>query len=102
MPQKIFNNDLVAMCKSKITLTLNKPAYVGMWILDLSKVLMTSSIRITLKKIWNNSRLLFTETDSWMYEVTIGDLYEDFSKDKEIFDFSNYSADLKYYDDWSE
>ena len=92
------------MCKSKITLTLNKPAYVGMWILDLSKVLMTSSIRITKKYmyIWNNSRLLFTETDSWMYEIKIGDLYEDFSKDKEIFDFSNYSADLKYYDDSSE
>ena len=37
-----------------------------------------------------------------MYEIKIGDLYEDFSKDKEIFDFSNYSADLKYYDDSSK
>ena len=40
MSQKILDNDLVAICKSKITLTLNKPAYVGMCILDLSEVLM--------------------------------------------------------------
>ena len=40
MSQKILDNDLVAICKSKITLTHNKPAYVGMCILDLSEVLM--------------------------------------------------------------
>ena len=28
MPQKIFDNDLVAIQKSKITLPLNKPPYV--------------------------------------------------------------------------
>ena len=28
MSQKIFNNDLVAIRKSKVTLALNKPAYV--------------------------------------------------------------------------
>ena len=27
--QKVFDNDLVAMHKSKVTLTFNKPAYVG-------------------------------------------------------------------------
>ena len=40
MPQKIFYNDLVAIRKSKVTLTLNKPAYVWVCILDLSKLLM--------------------------------------------------------------
>ena len=30
MLQKIFNNDLVVIRKSKATLTLNKPGYVGM------------------------------------------------------------------------
>ena len=34
-----------------------------------------------------------------MYEIKIEDIYEDFSKDKEIFDFNNYSAESKYYDD---
>ena len=40
LSQKIFDKDLVAIRKSKATLTLNKPAYVEMCILDLSKVLM--------------------------------------------------------------
>ena len=37
---KIFNKNLVAVHKIKETLTLNRPAYVGMCILDLSKTLM--------------------------------------------------------------
>ena len=32
--QEIFDNNLVAIHKIKITLTLNKPAYVGMCILE--------------------------------------------------------------------
>ena len=37
---KIFDNDFFVIGKNKVTLTLNKLAYVGMCILDLSKVLM--------------------------------------------------------------
>ena len=40
MPQNIFDNKLVAIRKNKVTLILNKPAYVGMCIFELSKVLM--------------------------------------------------------------
>ena len=36
----------------------------------------------------NNSRLLFTHTDSLMYEIKTEDVYEDFSKGKEMFNFS--------------
>ena len=35
MPQNIFDNYLVAIHKSKVALTLNKPVYVDMCILDL-------------------------------------------------------------------
>ena len=38
MLKKIFYNGLARVRRSKITLKLNKPAYVGMCILDLSKV----------------------------------------------------------------
>ena len=31
-------------------------------------------------------RLLFTDTDSLMYEIKTEDVYEDFSNDKEMFD----------------
>ena len=40
MLQKIFDNDLVAIRKGKVTLTLKKPAYAGMCILYLNKVLI--------------------------------------------------------------
>ena len=36
----MFDNELVAIRKNKVTITLNKPAYVWIYILDLSKVLM--------------------------------------------------------------
>ena len=35
MSHKIFENDLVAMRKNKVTLTFNKSAYIGLCILEL-------------------------------------------------------------------
>ena len=40
MSHKIFDNDLVVILKNKVSLTLSKSAYIGMCILELSKVLM--------------------------------------------------------------
>ena len=40
MSQKTFDNDLVKIRKSKVTVKLNKPACAAICILDLSKVLM--------------------------------------------------------------
>ena len=34
-----------------------------------------------------------------MHEIKTEDVYEGFSKHKEMFDFSNFSAKSKYYDD---
>ena len=48
-------------------------------------------------KISNNSELLFTDTDSSMYELKTKDVCEDSSNDKEMFDFSNYWTKSKYY-----
>ena len=49
-------------------LTLNKPAYVAMCISEFSKVLMYKFHYDYIKnKYGNNSRLLFTDTDSLMF-----------------------------------
>ena len=67
--RQIFDNDLVAIRKNKVRLTLNKTAYIGMYILKLSKVLTYEFHYYYIKnKYGNNSRLLFTGTDSLMYE----------------------------------
>ena len=81
MSHKIFDNDLVAICKKKVT--LSKTAYIGMCILELSKVLMYEFHYDYIKnKYGNNSRLLFTDTDSLMYEIKTEGVYEGFSNDK--------------------
>ena len=52
-----------------------------------------------IKSIFSNkSRLSFTDTDSLMYKIKPEYNSGDFGKDKEMFDFSNYSAKSKYYD----
>ena len=76
---KIFNENLVAVHKVKETLTLNRPAYVGMCILDLNKTLMYNFHYNYIKKKYDNgARLLFTDTDSLTYEIEAEDVYKDF------------------------
>ena len=93
MLHKIFENNLIAILKSKVALKLNKPAYIGMCILELSKVLMYEFHYDYIKNKYDNkSKLLFTDTDNLMYEIKTEDVYEYFSSNKEMFDFSNYST----------
>ena len=99
MSHKIFDNNLVAIQKSKVLLKLNKTTYIGMCILELSKVPMYEFHYDYIKdKYENKSKLLFTDTDSSMFEIKIEDVYEDFSSNKEMFEL-NYSTKSKYYDD---
>ena len=96
---KIFNEDLVAVHKTKPTLTLNRPAYVGMCILDLSKTLMYDFHYNYIKnKYGDKARLLFTDTDSLMYEIEADDVYQDFWKDKHLFDNSDYLKNNPFFD----
>ena len=89
---KIFNENLVAVHKIKETLTLNRPAYVGMCILDLSKTLMYDFHYNYIKdKYGKKAKLLFTDTDSLTYEIEAKDVYKDFFKDKDKFDNSDYN-----------
>ena len=76
MSQETFDTELVAMHKSRVTLNLKNPAHFGMCILDFSKVLMCKFHYNYIKnKYGNKSRLLFTVTDSLMYEIKPEDVY---------------------------
>ena len=97
---KIFNENLVAVHKIKETLTLNRPAYVGMCILDLSKTLMYDFHYNYIKnKYGDKAKLLFTDTDSLCYEIEAEDVYKDFFNDKEKFDNSDYNKSSTFFDD---
>ena len=85
MSHKICDNNLVAIRKSKVTLTLNKPTYIGMCILKLTKVLMYEFHYDYIKnKYVNNSRLMFTDTGNLLYEIKTEDIYKDFSNKKNV------------------
>ena len=95
---KIFNENLVAVHKIKETLTLNRPAYVGMCILDLSKTLMYDFHYNYIKeKYGDKAKLLFTDTDSLTYEIEAEDVYRDFWNDKDRFDNSDYPENSPYF-----
>ena len=95
---KIFNENLVAVHKIKETLTMNRPAYIGMCILDLSKTLMYDFHYNYIKHNYGNkAKLLFTDTDSLTYEIETKDVYRDFWNDKDRFDNSDYSENSPYF-----
>ena len=62
-----------------------------MFILDFTKLLVYQFHNDYIEnKYGNNSRLLFSDTDSLMYEIKTKNVYQDFSNYKEMFDFSSY------------
>ena len=70
MSHEIFGNDLVVIHRCNVC--------VGMCTLDFSKVLMYKFYYDYIKnKYGDNSRLLFTDADSLMYEVKTEDVYKD-------------------------
>ena len=89
----IFDENLVAIHMKKTKLVFNKPVYLGMCILDLSKTLMYDFHYSYIKKKYGpKAKLLFTDTDSLAYEIQTEDFYKDISNDVEAkFDTSNYA-----------
>ena len=90
--RKIFNENLVSVHMKKTSLTMNKPVYLGMSILDLSKTVMYDFHYKYIKpKYGSKAKLLFTDTDSFLYEIQTEDFYKDISRDvKDRFDTSDY------------
>ena len=96
MLDKRFDNNLFAIRKSKITLTLDKYVYIEMCILEFSKVVIYEFHFDNVKnKYDNNSKLLFSDIDSLICEIKAEDVYGDFNSNKQVFHFSNYSTKSK-------
>ena len=96
---KIFNENPVAVHNIKEILTLNRPAYVGVCILDLSETLMYDfHYNYINNKYGDRAKLLFTDTDSLTYEIEADDVYQDFWYDKDKFNNSDYPENSPYHD----
>lgn len=95
----IFDDDLMAIEMRKLELKFNKPLYIGMAILDISKVcLYDFHYNYMLKKFSQDQcKLLYTDTDSYIYEIKCNDVYKDvIKKDLHKFDTSNYPSENIY------
>ena len=88
----IFSESLIAIHMKKTSLTFDKPVYLGLCILDLSKTVMYDFHYNYIKpKYESKVNLLYTDTDSLIYEIETDDFYKDISGDvKDRFDTSNY------------
>ena len=95
---KLFDKDYAATHEIQSVLVLNKPIYVEFPVLDLSKWMMYD-FHYNFIKTNFDAELLFTDTDSLAYEIKSKNVYEEFYKWKDLFDFSNYSKDSKFYGD---
>ncbi|XP_022794378.1 uncharacterized protein LOC111333124 [Stylophora pistillata] len=91
----IFSENLCAIHMKKTQVYFNKPLYLGMCILDLSKKLMYDFHYNYMKpKYGDRAKLLFTDTDSLCYVIQTDDFYEDISSDvHQHFDTSNFPKD---------
>ena len=93
---KLFGKDYAAVHEIKPVLISNKPIYVGFTVLDLSKWKMHDFHYNFIKKSFN-AELLFTDTESLVYEIKSENVNEELFKWKNFFDFSNHSKDSKFF-----
>ena len=98
LSHKIFHENLVTVNTKPVKIKLDKPSYVGMSILDLSKTLMNDFHYNYIKKKYSDqAQLLFTDTDSVTYHIKTEDAYRDFYSDRELFDNSDYPKDSSFH-----
>ena len=97
--RRIINENLVGVEKVKATVKLNELIYVGMSILDLSKLHMYSFYYDVLKRLYNeNVRLAYTDTDSFVVHIKTEDVYDDLNNLASYMDFSGYDKSHTCYD----
>ena len=77
---------------NKTRVKMNKPIYLGLSILDISKILMYEFWYDYMKpKYGNRVKLCYMNTDTFIMSIKTNDIYKDISVDvDERFDTSNY------------
>ena len=91
---KWFSENLSAIEMRKTKVKMNKPLYLGLIILEISKTLMFEFWYDYMKpKYRDNAKLCYMDTDSFIIHIKTEDLYEYIANDAEKrFDTSNYEV----------
>lgn len=97
----IYSQNLMAVHMLKTTIKFDKPIYVGLAILEISKTIMYNfHYEIMKKKYGKNIALLYTDTDSLIYSIKTNDFFNDLEHDLiDHFDTSNFPKNHFCYND---
>ena len=92
---KLIDNNLAIIEMRKVKVKMNKPVYLGLSILDISKISMYEFWYDYVKiKYEDKARLCYMDTDSFVVNIKTKDFYKDISQDvNKRFDTSNYTFD---------
>ena len=86
----ILLNEMYFIESSPKKVNYDKPCYIGCAILDIAKLYMLDFHYDYIKpKYGDNAKLIYTDTDSFVYSIETDDLYQDQYNDRHLFDLSN-------------
>ena len=90
----VISEDLSIIEMKKTKVKMNKPIYLGLSILEISKTLMYDLWYDYMKpKYGNDVKLCYMDTDSFIMNIKTNDFYENIASDVENrFDTSNYDV----------
>ena len=90
-----ISEDLSIIEMKRTKMKMNKPIYLGLSILEISKLLMYEFWYDYMKpKYGDNVKLCYMDTDSFIMSIKTEDFYKDIANDVEKnFDISNYECD---------
>ena len=92
---KLIEENLSIIEMKRVKVKMNKPIYLGLSILEISKTTMYEFWYDYMKKKYGDTvKLCYTDTDSLVMTIKTKDFYKDIAQDvQEMFDTSNYSVD---------
>ena len=95
--RSVFSENLIAVELRKLEVKFNKPIYVGMCILDISKVCLYEFHHEYMSPLYRDKcKIMYTDTDSLIYHIECADVYETTKRDNARFDTSDYPTNNAY------
>ena len=97
---QIIDKNKAIIKMRKAIVKLNRPIILGFTILETSKCLMYQFFYEVFKVMYGeNVRLLYTDTDALILEITTKNLFDDFVKIENLLDLSNYDESDRLFSD---
>ncbi|XP_067215244.1 uncharacterized protein [Linepithema humile] len=95
--RSVFSENLIAVELRKLEVKFDKPIYVGMCILDISKTCLYEFHYEYMAPLYrDNCKIIYTDTDSLIYFLQCENVYHDIKRNLLKFDTSDYFEDNIY------